>query len=119
MEESPEVSAATPGGPESARGRLCLERGLEQDLGVIRCSGEIDMSNAASLEHELVACADLGAPVVELDLRGVTFLDSFAVRVIVMAHWQLAASGRRLEVRAEGFAAQLFRWAQLDGLLTA
>src|SRR5947208_2706051 len=90
-----------PGGESTRSRHLSLERVLESDRRVVRCSGEIDLSNAGWLEQELAACADSGAPVVELDLRGVTFLDSFAVRVVVMAHWRLAASGQRLAVRAE------------------
>jgi anti-sigma B factor antagonist len=65
-------------------------------VAVITATGELDLSGAALLEGELERLAeepDLATVV--LDLRGLEFMDSSGLRLVVLADMQARESGRR------------------------
>jgi anti-sigma B factor antagonist len=65
-------------------------------VAVIAASGELDLSGAALLESELDRLAEdpqLGTVV--LDLRGLEFMDSSGLRLVVLADMRARESGRR------------------------
>lgn len=84
----------------------------DERVAVITLTGELDIASSESLEHELAAARE--APLVVVDLRGLTFIDSTGLGVLVRAHQQAKEQGRRLAlVRGEG---QVERLLSLTGL---
>ncbi len=85
----------------------------------ISVRGEIDMATAARLEEPLGAAIERGVPTVVIDLSGCEFLDSSTLSLLVRAHRDLAARGRRLSLVVPPTKAirSIFVFAQLDGLL--
>jgi anti-anti-sigma factor len=66
-------------------------------VAVIAATGELDLSGAALLEAELDRLAEdqeLGTLV--LDLRGLEFMDSSGLRLVVLADMRARDAGRRL-----------------------
>jgi anti-anti-sigma factor len=63
----------------------------------VRLLGEIDMSNATTVGDQLLQ-ASQGAQTVRVDLAGLTFLDSSALRVLIKLRNDLLAGGRILTV---------------------
>ena len=66
---------------------------------VIAPTGELDLSGAAILQAELDRLAedrDLGGVV--LDLRGLAFMDSSGLRLVVLADMQARDAGRRFAI---------------------
>ena len=62
---------------------------------LVRAFGELDLSNAKTLEAELRRAIGGDAPGVVLDLSGVTFIDSAGLRVLLlMAKHSLQNGGR-------------------------
>lgn len=64
---------------------------------VIRVSGDLDLSTVAALERELAGPAEAGERVI-VDLSECTFLDSSALRALVVAHRAADAAHGRLEL---------------------
>lgn len=65
---------------------------------VVRVSGELDLASAPQLSAVLAeAAAGADLPVL-LDLAEVTFIDSSALRALVIAGRELAAAGRVLQI---------------------
>jgi anti-sigma B factor antagonist len=64
----------------------------------VRVRGELDMGTSAQLSAALGAAADEPVDEVTLDLSGVTFIDSSALRVLVLSGRALAESGRTLQI---------------------
>jgi anti-sigma B factor antagonist len=65
-------------------------------VAVIAATGELDLSGAAVLEAEierLAADPELGTVV--LDMRGLEFMDSSGLRLVVLADMQAREAGRR------------------------
>jgi len=65
-------------------------------LAVIAATGELDLSGAAVLEAEidrLAADPELGTIV--LDMRGLEFMDSSGLRLVVLADMRAREAGRR------------------------
>jgi anti-anti-sigma factor len=84
---------------------------------VLHCEGEMDLSNVDCLRRALTAAIEQGHPEVEVDLRGVEFLDSSTIEALLTAHYELARQGRTLLIRARPWAAHVFRLVQLDRVL--
>jgi anti-anti-sigma factor len=83
---------------------------------ILQCSGEIDLSNVLHLEHALVATIEAGAPALHVDLRGVEYLDSCAIKALLKAHRELARTGRSLSLQAGPRTVRLFRLFGLDAI---
>jgi anti-sigma B factor antagonist len=66
---------------------------------VIAPTGELDLSGAAILQAELDRLADDGdVSGVVLDLRGLAFMDSSGLRLVVLADMQARDVGRRFAI---------------------
>lgn len=75
------------GGEAAGRGRIA----------VVALSGELDVSGAGLLEHELArVAADHDPTTLVLDLLGLEFMDSTGLRLVVLADERARAQGRRL-----------------------
>jgi anti-anti-sigma factor len=73
---------------------------VEQDgeTLVVSASGELDASNAQTLEQELRLAIASEAPELFLDLGGVSFIDSAALRVLLLMARQSLRNGGRLRM---------------------
>lgn len=65
---------------------------------VIHVRGELDLASAPQLSAALSEAAGQGTQPVLLDLSGVTFIDSSALRALVLAGRELGESGRKLQI---------------------
>ena len=68
-------------------------------VATVRPSGELDLSGAAVLEAELDRLAEdpeLGAVV--LDMRGLEFMDSSGLRLVVVSDMRAREAGRRFSL---------------------
>ena len=81
---------------------------------VLRCVGEIDVSNVDRLAVALAALIEAGYSPVEVDLREVVYLDGAAIRALLRARHLCGFSGRTLTVRAHPRALRLFLLLKLD-----
>jgi anti-anti-sigma factor len=96
---------------------LRIERAGEPPGAVLRCVGEIDLSNVDCLRQALAASIQLRVREVEVDLREVRFIDSSAMEALVAACHEMASQGCTLRVRAGEWIAHLLRMVKLDCLL--
>jgi anti-sigma B factor antagonist len=64
----------------------------------LRVSGDLDLATSPLLDEHLRTVTDTAAGDVDIDLAGVDFLDSAALRVLVMSQRRLQAARRRLTV---------------------
>ena len=51
---------------------------------IVRVVGELDMADADQVGHVLVEAAEAGKPIVRLELAGLTFADSSAIKAILV-----------------------------------
>ena len=80
---------------------------------VVSVSGELDVASSQLLERELAKLDE--APLVVVDLRGLTFIDSTGLGVLVRAHQVAQEQGRRFGlVRGNGQVSRLLSLTGLD-----
>lgn len=85
---------------------------------VITLAGDVDATTAPALEGVLLrSLDDPGVSEVHVDLRGVDFLDSAGLTVLVVAHRAAQSSGRGLSLRC-GSSRAVLRPLEITGLLT-
>ncbi len=85
------------------------------DLVHVQLRGELDLSTVGQVEEELGRMEDANAAVIALDLRGLTFLDSTGLRVLVTADERARERGRRLlVVRGPDPVHRVFTITKLD-----
>lgn len=65
---------------------------------MIVVSGELDLATSPALEQELKRAEESDAVLLILDLRGLQFIDSTGLSILIKAHQQAEASGRRFAV---------------------
>ena len=93
-----------PGGPRTKLAhRRCPSSSFETTrngtVAIVRPAGELDLSGAAILEAELDRLAEdpeLGTVV--LDMRGLEFMDSSGLRLVVVADMRAREAGRRFSL---------------------
>ena len=89
-------------------------------MAVVAPTGELDLPGAAVLEDELArveAEPELGTIV--LDLRGLEFMDSSGLRLVVTADLRLREAGRRLVlVRGDENVQRVFEITRMAERLT-
>ena len=84
----------------------------------VTVSGEVDSTTAPGLRTCLLEVLDRpGTSTVEVDLRGVTFLDSAGLSALAMAHRAAVAADRVLQMRC-GTTRAVVRPLQITGLWT-
>jgi len=99
------------------RDMALLELDTHDEDGAIRLSlsGELDISSAPRVEEELTRVEADAPPVLVLDLRGLAFMDSTGLRLIVSADARAREQGRRLAVvRGPEAVQRIFRVTRLD-----
>ena len=83
----------------------------------IALSGEVDIGNAARLQSALRQVCEGGASRVELDLRGVTFMDSAGLRVLIEAMDVCSHHDLRLRMFASPWLEHLFEVTGLSAVI--
>jgi anti-anti-sigma factor len=91
-----------------------IETRRDGTAAVIAVTGELDLASSPALREELERASDNGAELVILDLRGLVFMDSTGLSVVVRAHQRAAESGRRFAVVRGG--KQVQRLLMLTGV---
>ena len=84
------------------------------DRAVLSFSGEIDYAVAARFREALIDLAEAGVAHLDLDLEGVTFLDSRGLSVLLAARQRALRQGGSLQVVAT--SPQVLRVLRLTGL---
>ena len=85
----------------------------------VTVAGELDLATSARLRTALADVIDAGHIVVELDLDGVTFIDSSGLHVLTWAHAQTRRIGGRLTLdRPSRSVTRLLRITQTEALLS-
>lgn len=83
-------------GFRTAMPNLDFETTRNGTVAVVAPTGELDLSGAAVLEAELERLAvDPELAAVVLDLRGLEFMDSSGLRLVVLADMRAREAGRR------------------------
>ena len=77
--------------------------------------GELDLATAPELEELLNARVDSGQEVV-VDLRGLEFMDSSGIRVLVAAHARAGRTGTRVVVVRPGRDSAVAKIVEVSGL---
>jgi anti-anti-sigma factor len=70
----------------------------ENGTAILVVSGELDVASGPTLEQELASAEASNAQLVILDLRDLEFIDSTGLSIVIKAHQQAEASGRRFAV---------------------
>jgi anti-sigma B factor antagonist len=91
------VTASTlQGEPHSPTYGLRVERRDEGSEAVVRLEGELELSTATPVRHELDRALATSSERIVIDLRALDFLDSTGIQVLVDAHERCGASARSL-----------------------
>lgn len=77
---------------------LQVSVGEARGAPVVALEGELDISTAPRVEEELRGVEGERPPVVVLDLRKLTFLDSSGLRLVIEADARAREEGRRLVI---------------------
>lgn len=64
----------------------------------VRLSGDLDLSTAKRAEQAIEEAEKAGAQMVVIDLRGLSFMDSTGLRVVVSADKRASRSNRRVVI---------------------
>ena len=84
----------------------------------IELAGELDIATGPDLEQALETQLAQAARDIVLDLRGVTFIDSSGLRVVLVASRSATGEGRRLiVVPGDGQVLRVIRLAQVEDRL--
>lgn len=105
----------------SRYGTLEVSKSGSGTVQVLRIVGELDLANAAELEAEMSE-AEREGKMLLLDMRGLEFIDSTGIALLVAAHRRLNDSHalpQRFSVVPSGHEAvcQVLRLTGIDGLL--
>lgn len=98
------VATAEPSSPPSAAaqvlelGTLTVRSRRDGDVHVLALSGELDLSGAPVVEQELASIAPAApdANTMIIDLRGLTFIDSTGLRLLIETSRRTEACGQHL-----------------------
>ncbi len=93
-----------------------IESVRDETHAVIMVSGELDAATGRQLHAELVEMFSAGIDRVVLDLRRLTFVDSFGLGVIVSAKKRLSQEGNSLCLVADETQRNLRRILEITGL---
>lgn len=88
---------------------LGVERAVSATAVTLTLTGELDLTTLPMAEREVLAAQDTDATVILVDLSGLEFMDSSAVRLVLQADERARAAGRRLAVACgQGLPRRLF-----------
>lgn len=77
---------------------VAIDTDVQGEVLAVTVRGELDMSTTTQLSDALTTATDEPVTEVVLDLAGVTFIDSSALRVLVHSGRSLADRGRSLQI---------------------
>jgi anti-sigma B factor antagonist len=77
---------------------VAIDSDLQGEVLAVTVRGELDMSTTPQLTDALEKAAEQPVTEVTLDLAGVTFIDSSALRVLVLTGRSLADKGCTLQI---------------------
>jgi anti-anti-sigma factor len=97
-----------------------LELESRGDVVIARVSGEVDLSNAASVTDRLIDATPNTATVLALDLSGTRYLDSSGVRMLFELAQRLRNRGQdlRLVVPDESHVRRVLELTGVDRVLS-
>jgi anti-anti-sigma factor len=87
----------------------------DRDVVTLAPVGELDIATAPSLDADLRAVRDVGFDAIVVDLRGLTFIDSTGVHLLV--RWAAAASVRGYAFRLIPGSDRIQLVFRINGLL--
>jgi anti-anti-sigma factor len=92
-----------------------VETGSLGEAALVSLSGDLDLSTAKRAEQEIEAAERAAPATLVVDLRGLTFMDSTGLRVVVSAAKRAGRANRRLVI-IQGPAAvrRVFEITRLD-----
>ncbi|MFI6808046.1 STAS domain-containing protein [Streptomyces luteogriseus] len=99
---------------EAARPGLSIDHQAVDGIRVIVLRGEIDHDNRDSLKEALLPPEEAPAPRTVADFRGVTFMDSSGINVLIVAH--RAAEDAEGWLRLAGLQESVQRVLELVGI---
>jgi anti-sigma B factor antagonist len=76
--------------------QLEVHREHQGDLAIVSLRGEFDYADMAAAQEEIRTAEAQEPAILMLDLTGLEFMDSSAVRIILQADGRARARGRRL-----------------------
>jgi anti-sigma B factor antagonist len=91
-----------------------VELRTDDRASVLAISGELDLSSSPELESHLAQAFESAPKTVIVDLRGLEFIDSTGLSVLVKAHQQAQEAGREFGIINGG--AQVRRLLSLTGV---
>jgi anti-sigma B factor antagonist len=91
---------------------MCVRRCGDQAL--VNVEGDVDINSAPLLQQRLIQLLGGNEPRLLVDLSGVTFIDCFAMRLLVQARRR--AEGRPCSIQFVALSNQVERLAGLTGL---
>ena len=113
-----ETLSFDPTGELVADGPLSIKVVREHGVLTLEVHGEVDLSNAGSLDAELVRAESSDAGQIVLDLRGVSFIDSSGLRVLLLATRRSASDSDRLGIiRGTGQVSRVLAMTGIDETL--
>jgi len=112
---APRFNSQPPSGAERRKG-YSLSRTARNGHGVILAvSGELDIANTEAFTAEVHSLIDHADSPVALDLQGCGFIDSTAIRALLVLAQEQRAQGRRLKLL--GITGEPQRVLKISGLL--
>jgi len=98
--------------------QLSLETKSRNGVACVAVRGELDMATAPRLDECLAPVEDDGVSAIVLDLRDLTFIDSFGLRALLRARDRAKTNQHRLVlVGANASARRLFELTRTEFLL--
>jgi anti-sigma B factor antagonist len=82
----------------AAQDQLSVVVRQEKDGVVVSLRGELDLASAPLLQGEIDSAAVAAAPIVVLDLRELSFIDSTGLRVLLTGHKRSQELGQEFAV---------------------
>jgi anti-sigma B factor antagonist len=86
------------------------------DTSVVVAGGELDFATRDELEELLTSIEDIGTAGIILDVRGLTFIDSAGLHVMIAAHKRALAGGWTFQIVTG--PGRVWRALTLSGLTT-
>lgn len=88
---------------------LTVQREVYPSWVVVTLTGELDLSTLPQAEREVLAAEATAPDMLRVDLSGLSFMDSSAVRLVLQADARARAAGRRLVVACgQGLPRRMF-----------
>jgi anti-anti-sigma factor len=81
---------------------LGIQSGRRGDDHVIALEGDLEMANVAAIESELSHVEAGDCRQIVFDLRGLSFLDSTGIHLLMCAHARSQSSGRPIALLVDG-----------------